>query len=216
MRILVAFLLLANLALAGVLWLDSASGGEGVRLKEQVQPDKIKLLSPQEVAALGPAKAAALANVCLEWGPFGENDRARALADIDSLALGRLLSQRRVENPTAYWVFLPPFATKAAADKRALELKTAGQKDAFVVDGGPQRLAISLGTFRSEDAANAQLKELTKQGVTGARVGPRQQVVLQSLIVIRDPQQAVIAKLRDLAPAYPGAETKIGDCEKPA
>ena len=28
MRILVAFLLLANLALAGVLWLDSASGGD--------------------------------------------------------------------------------------------------------------------------------------------------------------------------------------------
>ena len=216
MRILVAFLLLANLALAGVLWLDSASGGEGVRLKEQVQPDKIKLLSPQEVAALGPAKAAALANVCLEWGAFGENDRARALADIDSLALGRLLSQRRVENPTAYWVFLPPFATKAAADKRALELKTAGQKDAFVVDGGAQRLAISLGAFRSEDAANAQLAELAKQGVTGARVGPRQQVVLQSMIVIRDPQQAVIARLRDLAPAYPGADTRIGDCEKPA
>jgi hypothetical protein len=113
-------------------------------------------------------------------------------------------------------VFLPPFATKAAADKRALELKTSGQKDAFVVDGGTQRLAISLGAFRSEDGANAQLAELAKQGVTGARVGPRQQVVLQSLIVIRDPQQAVIARLRDLAPAYPGADTRIGDCEKPA
>jgi hypothetical protein len=216
MRTLVIFLLLANLALAGYLWLDGASGGEGVRLKEQVQPEKIKLLSPQEVAALGPAKAAALANVCLEWGPFGENDRARALADIDSLALGRLLSQRRIENPTAYWVFLPPLASKAAADKRALELKAAGQKDVFVVDGGPQRFAISLGAFRSEVAANAQLAELTKEGVGGAKVGPRQQVVLQSLIVIRDPQQGVIAKLRDLAPAYPGAETKIGDCEKPA
>jgi hypothetical protein len=215
MRTLVIFLLLANLALAGYLWLDGASGGEGVRLKEQVQPEKIKLLSPQEVAALGPAKAAALANVCLEWGPFGENDRARALADIDSLALGRLLSQRRIENPTTYWVFLPPLASKAAADKRALELKAAGQKDVFVVDGGPQRFAISLGAFRSENAANAQLAELTKQGVGGAKAGPRQQVVLQSLIVIRDPQQGVIAKLRDLAPAYPGAETKIGDCEKP-
>lgn len=216
MRTLVIFLLLANLALAGYLALDSASGGEGVRLKEQVQPDKIKLLSPQEVAALGPAKAAALANVCLEWGPFGENDRARALADIDSLGVGRLLSQRRVENQTAYWVFLPPLATKAAADKRALELKAAGQKDVVVIDGGPQRFAISLGAFRSEAAANAQLVELAKQGIAGAKAGPRQQVVLQSVVVIRDPQQGVIAKLRDLAPAYPGADTKIGDCEKPA
>ena len=126
------------------------------------------------------------------------------------------MSQRRIETPTAWWVFLPSFATKAAADKRAAELKAAGQKDAFVVDGGPQRLAISLGAFRTEDAANAQLAELTKLGILGAKVGPRQQVVLQSLIVIRDPQQAVIAKLRDLTPAYPAAETKIGDCEKPA
>lgn len=216
MRTLVVFLLLANLALAGYLWLEGASGGEGVRLKEQVQPDKIKLLSPQEVAALGPSKAAALANVCLEWGPFGESERARALADIEPLGLGKLVSQRRIETPAAWWVYLPPFATKAAAEKRAAELRAAGQKDLFVVDGGPQRLAISLGVFRTEDAANAQLAELTKQGVAGAKVGPRQQVVVQSLIVIRDPQQPVIAKLRELTPGYPAAEMKIGDCEKPA
>src|SRR4030095_3877757 len=184
MRTLAIFLLLANLALAGYLWLDSASGGEGVRLKEQVHPEKIKLLSPQEVAALGPSKAAELANVCLEWGPFGEIERARALADIEPLGIGKLVSQRRIETQTAWWVYIPPFATKAAADKRVAELKAAGQKDAFVVDGGPQRLAISLGAFRSEDAANAQLAELTKQGVAGARVGPRQQMVPQSLIVI--------------------------------
>jgi hypothetical protein len=189
MRTLVIFLVLANLALAGYLWLDSASGGEAVRLKQQVQPDKIKLLSPQEVLTLGPAKAAALADVCLEWGPF---------------------------SAMSYWIFLPPFANKAAADKRAAELKSAGVKDVLVIDGGPQRFALSLGAFKAEDAANAQLVELAKQGVAGAKVGPRQQVVLQSLIVIRDPQQPVIAKLRDLAPAYPAADTKIGGCEKPA
>jgi len=216
MRMLVAFLLLANLALAGYLWLDGASAGEGVRLKEQVQPEKIKLLSPQEVAALGPSKAAALANVCLEWGPFGEFERTRALADIEPLALGKLVSQKRIETPTGWWVFIPPLASKTAAAQRAAELKAAGHKDVFVVDGGAQRLAISLGVFRTEEAANTQLGDLAKQGVAGGKVGPRQQVVMQSLIVIRDPQQNVIAKLRDLAPAYPAAETRIGDCEKPA
>jgi SPOR domain len=216
MRTLVILLLLANFALAGYLWLEGASSGEGVRLKEQVQPDKIKLLTPQEVAALGPAKAAALADVCLEWGPFGESDRARALTDIEPLALGKLLSQRRVETSNAWWAFLPPFANKAAADKRVAELKTAGQKDVFVVDGGPQRFAISLGAFRTEDAANLHLVELAKQGITGAKVGPRPQLIVQSMLVIRDPQQPVIVKLRELGPSYPGAEVKIGGCEKPA
>ena len=204
MRTVVVLLLLANLALAGYIWLDSASGGEGVRLKQQVRPDAIKLLSPQEVAALGPAKAAALADVCLEWGPFGEVERVRALADVEPLALGKLLSQRRVESATGYWVYLPPFANKAAADKRAGELRSAGIKDVFVIDGGAQRFALSLGVFRTEDAANAHLADLARQGVTGAKTGPRQQVVVQTMLVIRDPQQPVIARLRDLAPAYPG------------
>jgi hypothetical protein len=215
MRTVAVLLLLANLALAGYFWLDSASGGEGVRLKQQVRPDAIKLLSPQEVAALGPAKAASLADVCLEWGPFGEGERARALADVESLALGRLLSQRRVETATAYWVFLPPLASKAAADKRAAELKAAGVKDVQVVDGGPQRFALALGAFRTEDAANAHAAELAKQGVAGAKAAPRPQVVVQTTLVIRDPQQPVIARLRELSPAYPGAEVKIGGCDKP-
>jgi len=55
MRTLVFLLLLANLTLFAYTRLDSAGGGEGVRLTQQVQPDKIKLLTPQEVAALGPA-----------------------------------------------------------------------------------------------------------------------------------------------------------------
>jgi len=216
MRTVVVLLLLANLALAGYLWLDSTSGGEGVRLKQQVRPDAIKLLTPQEVAALGPTKAAALADVCLEWGPFGEADRTRALADVDSLALGRLLTQRRTDTASGFWVYLSPFASKAAADKRASELRAGGLKDVFVVDGGAQRFALSLGSFRTEDAANAHLADMMKQGVAGAKVGPRQQGAAQTVLVIRDPREPVLARLRDLAPAYPTAEVKIGGCEKPA
>ncbi len=213
MRTLVILLLLANLTLFAYTRLDSGAG-EGVRLKEQVQPDKIKLLTPQEVAALGPASAAALADVCLEWGPFGDADRARAQADVESLALGKLLTQRRIETSAAYWVYLPPLASKVAADKRAAELRAAGQKDVIVVDGGAQRFAISLGSFRTEDAANAYLAELAKQGIAGARAGPRPQVLVQTLLVIRDPPQPVITRLRELAPSYPGAEMKVGACDK--
>ncbi len=53
MRIVVILLLLANLALFALTRLDAYSGGESQRLGEQVQPEKIKLLTAQEVAALG-------------------------------------------------------------------------------------------------------------------------------------------------------------------
>jgi hypothetical protein len=47
MRTVLVLLLLANLTLFAYTRLDGGSGGEAVRLAEQVQPDKIKLLTPQ-------------------------------------------------------------------------------------------------------------------------------------------------------------------------
>jgi hypothetical protein len=214
-RTLLVLLLLANLTLLGYTLLDRRTSGEGVRLQQQVHPDKIKLLSPREVAQLGPAKIAALPDVCLEWGPFGDADRTRALADLEPLALGKLLTQRRVESSTAFWVYVPPLANKAAAETRAAVLRAAGVKDLFVVDSGRDRFAISLGNFRTEEAANAYLAELAAKNVTTARVGQRQLTTVSTLLVIRDPREPVMARLREIAPSYPGSEAKLGSCEKP-
>jgi hypothetical protein len=215
MRTVVILLLLANLTFFGYTRLDATSDGEAARLVDQVQPEKIKLLTPQQVAALGPAKVAALADVCLEWGPLGDADRARAIADLEPLALGKLLSQRRIETSMAFWVYLPPAATRAEADRRAADLRARGAGDALVVDSGPQRYAVALGSFHTEDNAKVRLANLVKLGVTNARLAPRQQVITQSLLVIRDPQAPVVAKLRDLVSVYPGTEAKVGSCEKP-
>ena len=214
MRTVVILLLLANLTFFGYTRLDATSDGEAARLVDQVQPEKIKLLTPQQVAALGPAKVAALADVCLEWGPLGDADRARAIADLEPLALGKLLSQRRIETSMAFWVYLPPAATRAEADRRAADLRARGAGDALVVDSGPQRYAVALGSFHTEDNAKVRLANLVKLGVTNARLAPRQQVITQSLLVIRDPQAPVVAKLRDLVSVYPGTEAKVGSCEK--
>ncbi len=216
MRTVVILLILANLTLFGYTFLDGASGGESFRLAQQVQPDKIKLLTPQQVAALGPARAASLADVCLEWGPLSDADRTRALADLDPLGLGKLVTQKKVETAMTYWTFLPPFATKAAATKRLDELVAAGIADAFVVDGGAQRFAISLGAWRSEDAANVQQAVLTKRGIAGVKVAPRQQTVVQTALVVRDPQTTAVTRIKELSTAYPGSELKIGSCDKPA
>jgi len=213
MRIVVILLLLANLSLFAYTRLDATPDGEGVRLTEQVQPEKIKLLTPKQVAQLGPAKIAALADVCLEWGPFGDADRAKALAELEPLGLGKLLSQRRFEISTAFWIFLPS-PNRADAERRAADLKARGITDVAVVETGAQRAAVSLGAFRDEEAAKTRLAELTAQGVAGARVGPRPQVTTQTVLVIRDPPANVVGKLRDLLPAYPGTDTRTGPCDK--
>jgi hypothetical protein len=214
LRTLVLLLLLANLSFFAYTRLDAGRDGEPVRLAEQVQPDKIKLLTPQQVAALGPSKVAALADVCVEWGPLSEADRARALADLESLALGKLLTQRRVETAFAFWVYLPAVGTRAEAERRAADARAKGAGDASVVDSGAQRFAVSLGAYQTEDAAQTRLAQVIEKGVANAKIGPRQQVVANTMLVVRDPQAAVIAKLRELVPAYPGSEAKVGSCEK--
>jgi hypothetical protein len=212
MRVVVILLLFANVAFFGYTRLDTNVEGEAIRLVEQVQPDKIKLLTPQQVAALGPAKVAALADVCLEWGPLGDADRTRALAELEPLALGRLLTQRRTETNMAFWVYLPPSPTRAEAERRAAEIRARGIADAVSIEAGPQRNSIALGAFHDEESAKTRLAELVRLGVTNARTAPRQQVIMQTFLIIRDPQAPVIAKVRDLVPAYPGTEAKVGSC----
>ena len=212
MRTLLILLLLANLALFAYAQLDRAGSGEAARLAEQVQPNKIRLLTPQQVAALGPAKVAALADICLEWGPFNDTEKARALGELEPSGLGRLLTQKRVETSTAFWVFLPRSGNKANIDKRVADLRAAGVKDIAVVDTGAQRYTISLGVFRTEEAARALAADLARQGIADAQAGPRQQTIVQTLLVIRDPEASVVAHIRALQPMYSGTEIRISSC----
>ena len=213
MRTVLLLLLLANLTLFGYTKLDSFSSGEAVRLKEQVRPDKITILTPQQVAALGPGKVASLADVCIEWGPLSDSDRTRALSDRESLQLGRLLTQRRIDVDNTYWVSLPAFANRAAADRRAAELRTQGVSDLSVVDNGRGQFAVSLGVFRTEQSARTRAEALVQQGIANARVEPRNQPVAQTMLVVRDPQQPVVARLKELQTQYAGSDLKVGACQ---
>ena len=114
----------------------------------------------------------------------------------------------------SYWVYLPQAPNRAEADRRAGELRSRGITEVSVIDSGPQRYAVSLGLFHSEDAAKVRQSDLVKLGVANARIGPHQQVITTTMLVIRDPQAQVVAKLRDLMTAYPATEAKVGGCDK--
>ena len=65
----------------------------------------------------------------------------------------------------AWWVFIPPQASRPAAFGKAIELKDLGVEDYFVVqDEGEHRWALSLGIFRTEEAAQARLSALQEKG----------------------------------------------------
>lgn len=213
MRIVVILLLLANLALFALTRLDSVGGGEPQRLADQVQPDKVKPMTPQEVAALGPAKAAALNDVCVEWGPLSEPERTRAMTELAPLGVGGLISQRRVDT-RGFAVMLGDFAAREAAERRVAELRARGIGDVSAVELSRGQYAVALGVYRTEAAANGRADALAQQGVTGTRIGPRGTSLIQTMLVLRDPPQPAVARLRELAPAYAGTEIRVGACER--
>lgn len=214
MRTVVALLLAANLALLAYTELDLMSEGESGRLQKQLFPEKIRLLTPQQVAGLGPAKAAQLANVCLEWGGFTDAEKAAALSALEPLQLGKQMSQRRIESTSAYWVYLPPLPSKDAAEKKVTELKAQGLKDFFILSDGAQKNAISLGVFKTEDAANKFLETVKAKGVNNAKSGARMQTMQQTILVLRDPQPAQTEQLQQLKNDFAGSEVRIGPCDK--
>lgn len=214
MRTFVALLLLANLGLFAYSQYAQMNQGEPARIANQLQPEKIKLLAPSQVANLGPAKAAQLNNVCLEWGAFTDAERIAAIAALEPLQLGKQMSQRRAETTSSFWVFVPPLSSKQAADKKVGELKAMGLTDYYILNDGPQKNAISLGIFKSEEAAIRYHEAIKTRGVISARVGPRAQPVAQTVLVIRDPQPAQAETLQQLKNDFAGSEVKIGSCDR--
>jgi hypothetical protein len=214
MKLLVVLLVLANIALFGFGELERMSESESNRLQRQLAPEKIKVLTPQQVTALGPATAAQLANVCLEWGAFTAAEKSAALAALEPLQLGRQMTQRRVESTSAYWVYVPPLPSKPAAERRVAELRDLGLKDFFILSDGAQRNAISLGVFKTQDGANKVLETVQAQGVKNAQSGERSQTIQQTVIVLRDPQPAQTQKIQSLKSDFAGSDVQIGPCDK--
>ena len=230
MRALFLFVVLANIAF--FVWAPYVAPAEATvdpaPLGRQIDPDKLRILGPGEtpaalqkpspaptvstaaVAATVPPAAAApsAAAACMEWGSFTLADAPQAEKALEPLALGGRLGQRRTEEKAGWWVFIPSQGSRQAALKKAGELKNLGVDDYFVVLEDEFRWALSLGVFRSEDAAQARLLALRAQGVRTAQVGPRETVVPKVWLQVKGVDAALEARLKDIARQIDGSELK--------
>ena len=48
------------------------------------------------------------------------------------------------------------------------------------------------------------------RGVAATRVEPRQQTVAQTMLVVRDPPQPAVVRMKELQPQYPGSDLRVG------
>jgi hypothetical protein len=208
-RALFGLLLLANLAIAAYAWYAAhqASPDAGL-LNQQLNADKIRVTAPRPMVPAARPKAA-----CLEWGTFGSGEVKAAQAALDALQVGDRVSSRDVQVLVGFWVYIPPLKTRAEVDHKIAELQKRGVQEYYAVDApGPMKNAVSLGIFKTEDAASKFLDSLQQKGVRSARVGSREHRVTQTAFLVREPDVASTAKLAELRVQFPGSELKGVDC----
>ncbi len=216
-RFLFFLLLVAVVALGGHLWLNAQAGGGDVTARE-LHPERIRVVAvnpPQPAgapeAAGGPPQALAGA-ACVEMSGIAAADLPRARAAFAALGLGERVSERRVEEISRYWVFVPPARDRRAAEAAVAQLHRQGVNDVSIRPDN----AISLGVFSSEEAAQRFLAATAAQGVRGAEIGPFAREVREATMIVREPDTRTVARLTLLQRDFPDARLRAVACPAPS
>lgn len=206
MRLLFIILAVANLVLLGYAVMQSHAPPADGPLAHQIQPQQIRIVP-------APSPTAERTSSCLQWGTFAEADLDRVRRDlVASLPAGRW-SEAKIPVTANWWVYIPPASDRGEAERKLRQLAALGVQDYYLVDAeGPWRNAISLGVFKSEDAASAFLQGLRAKGVRSARVGSREHRLMQTAVVMRDPDAELSARVAEMALRFPGSELRAGSC----
>lgn len=229
MKWLFGLLLLINLVFVSFMQWGAILTDDSKNLQSlpPLNADKIKLLAASAVPSATvplPAVAVTMSQVqpvgvpaCMEWGEFSGGDLSRAHSALDALKLGEKLAQRQIEYTIGYWAFIPPSKTRAGVDKKIAELKEHGIEDYFIVqESGKWHNAISLGVFKTDEAAHKFLESIRAKGIKAAVVGERSSKLKFTVFMLKNLDAAVLAKVTALHKEFSGSELKPVACGQPS
>ncbi|HRQ47650.1 MAG TPA: SPOR domain-containing protein, partial [Rhodocyclaceae bacterium] len=147
--------------------------------------------------------------VCIAYAGLDETD-AKTLERIGrDLSPDIRTSLQMIDPPSAWWVRIPPAASRQAAERKVTELRGLGITDLFIVrEPGPNQNAISLGLFRTESSARQHLADLETRRVRGAEIAARNPAVYQ--IEVAGPASVLTLLAERLASDLPNA--RRGEC----
>ena len=169
------------------------------------------IISPAPVAPVALQKAAARS--CMEWGEFSGADLGRATKALSEMNLGERMTQHNVEYASGYWVYMPPQKNKAAVSRKIAEIKALGVADFYVVHEKPKLVnVISLGVFKTSEAAKNFLASLQKKGVRTAVVGERKLRLKFIFFEFNGIDAETAARLSRLQKEYAYSELKTVSC----
>ena len=159
LRVAVIALIFANLLALALWkgWLGGGpSHGEPERVSNQLSPDRIRLVpdarpappkaapAPVAAAPVPPPAAPAVPEATRAPAPAAESEAPPACVAFTGLGLdqsrelaariakaggGFKLTESRSEQPTSWWVFIPPQGGKEGAERKAAEVRSMGVED---------------------------------------------------------------------------------------
>ena len=209
------FLLLLAIASLGVhLWLSAQVERSDFSARERNRDEvRIVAVTPPSIAARSAEDTRktvqSLAGAaCVEFSGIVANDAFRAREAFASLQLGTRLTERRVEEITRHWVFIPPVRDRRAAETRMAEVRRQGVADLSIRPDN----SISLGVFSSEEAARRFLTSMEAKGVRGGEQGPFTKELREIAMLVREPDSELLARLTVLQRDFPAARLRAVPC----
>jgi len=221
MRLVPIVLLGVNILVAVFFFLIEGRGTSRTSepLRREIRPEAIRIVATDRESPVAPApriidEPREPTFVCASWGGFPESQVAAAENRLAPLELGARLSRSETSATTNYLVIIPPIAHRPDLNARVEALRRSGITDQFVINDGDLRNGISLGFFKSEEAATRHLAELQTRGVSDAIVKPRPSGNLIITLQIRDLTAAERTKLEAVAIGPSGVELKFQPCTR--
>lgn len=213
-RFLFFLLLLAAVALGAHLWLAAQAQKVDFSARERnagevrivgVTPPALAATRAEETRRTVQALAGA---ACVEFSGIAAADAVRARATLEALKLGDRLTERRIDEVTRYWVYIPPAPNRRAAESTAAQLRRQGVTELSVRPDN----AVSLGVFSTEDAAKRFLASLEPKGVTNAEYGPFTRDLRELVFLVRDPDTELVARLAAMQRDFNGSQLRAVVC----
>lgn len=216
LRLLVLVLVLAN----GVYFFWSqgrlrelgfapADQSEPQRMAQQLRPESLRVLKPEEVQRLdvappAPAPAAPVnPPECLQAGLF-DGAQAEALrGKLSSSLPDGVWQMEPVIEPARWIVYMGKYPSAQALAKKRSELASLNLKFEPLTNSALE-YGVSLGLHQSQAAANAALANLSRRGVRTAKVVQERAEVRGTLLKIPVADDAVKARLDELKAALAG------------
>jgi hypothetical protein len=145
---------------------------------------------------------------CVEFSGITPADAQRARDSFAALQLGTRISERRIEEITRHWVFVPPARDRRTAEATITQMRRQGVTELSIRPDN----SVSLGVFSTEDAARRFLQSLQAKGVQGIEQGPFVRELRELVMLIREPDTELVSRLAILQREFAKAQLRAVPC----